>query len=193
VSVLPITRIGDPVLRSPTRPVTREELASEEAQRLIDDLIDTMRHAGGAGIAANQVGRSVRICVVEVGEATARRYPYKPPVPLTVLVNPALEYLGEETYDNNEGCLSVPDLRGDLRRHVRVRATAWDRDGKGSVTEVAGLTAGTYQHEVDHLDGKIFVDRVEDPRTFSTWAEFDRHHREAFVERITRFVEEIGS
>jgi peptide deformylase len=74
-----------------------------------------------------------------------------------------------------------------------VRATAWDRDGKGSVTEVAGLTAGTYQHEVDHLDGKIFVDRVEDPRTFSTWAEFDRHHREAFVERITRFVDEIGS
>jgi peptide deformylase len=193
VTVLPITRIGDPVLRSPTRPISREELASAEMQRLIDDLIDTMRHAAGAGIAANQVGRSVRICAIEVGEATARRYPYKPAIPLTVLVNPTLEYLGDETYDNNEGCLSVPDLRGDLRRHVRVRATAWDRNGEDVVSEVAGLTAGTYQHEVDHLDGMIFVDRVEDPRTFSTWAEFDRHHREAFVERITRLVEEIGS
>jgi peptide deformylase len=193
VSVLPITRIGDPVLRTPTRPVTRDELSSPEIQRLVDDLIDTVRHASGAGIAANQVGRSLRICVIEVGEATARRYPYKPAIPLTVLVNPTLEYLGDETYDNNEGCLSVPDLRGDLRRHVRVRAAAWDRHGTDSVIEVAGLTAGTYQHEVDHLDGKIFVDRVEDPRTFSTWGEFDRHHRQAFEERITRFVDEVGS
>ena len=193
MSVLPITRIGDPVLRTPTRPVTRDELSSPEMQRFVDDLIDTVRHASGAGIAANQVGRSLRICVIEVGEATARRYPYKLAIPLTVLVNPTLEYLGDETYDNNEGCLSVPDLRGDLRRHVRVRATAWDRHGTDSVTEVAGLTAGTYQHEVDHLDGMVFVDRVEDPRTFATWDEFDRHHRQAFVERITRFVDEIGS
>ena len=109
----------------------------------------------------------MRICAIEVGEATARRYPYKPAIPLTVLVNPTLEYVGDETYDNNEGCLSVPDLRGDLRRHVRVRATAWDRHGGELVGEVAGLTAGTYQHEVDHLDGMIFVDRVEDPRTLS--------------------------
>ena len=193
MSVLPLTMIGDPVLRNSTMQVTREELADPEMQRFIDDLIDTMRHAGGAGIAANQVGRSLRICAVEVGEATARRYPYKPPIPLTVLVNPVLEYLGDETYANNEGCLSVPDLRGDLRRHVRVRATAWDRHGEGVVAEVAGLTAGTYQHEVDHLDGLVFVDRVEDTRTFSTWAEFDEHRREAFVERITRFVDEIGS
>lgn len=193
MTVLPITHIGDPVLRTPTRSVTRDELAEPDMQRFIDDLIDTMRDAAGAGIAANQVGRSVRICAVEVGEATARRYPYKPPIPLTVLVNPTLEYLGDATYLNNEGCLSVPDLRGDLRRHVRVRATAWDRHGNDLVSEVPGLTAGTYQHEVDHLDGMVFVDRVTDTRTLSTWAEFDRHHRDRFVERITRFVDEIGS
>ncbi len=193
MTVLPITYIGDPVLRTPTRPVTRDELADAAMQRFIDDLIDTMRDAAGAGIAANQVGRSVRICAVEVGEATTRRYPYKPPIPLTVLVNPTLEYLGDDTYANNEGCLSVPDLRGDLRRHIRVRATAWDRHGNDLLTKVAGLTAGTYQHEVDHLDGIIFVDRVEDTRSFSTWDEFDRHHRSHFVERITKFVDDIGS
>lgn len=191
MTVLPITHIGDPVLRTPTRPITREELADPATQQFIDHLIETMRHAAGAGIAANQVSRSIRVCAIEV--TSNRRYPYKPPIPLTVLVNPTLEYLGDETYENNEGCLSVPDLRGNLRRHVRVRATAWDRHGNEIVSEVAGLTAGTYQHEVDHLDGMIYVDRVDDPRTFSTWAQFDRHHRDQFVERITRFVDEVGS
>lgn len=193
MAVLPITRIGDPVLRTPTRPVTADELASDGVQHLIDDMVDTVRAAAGAGIAANQVGAPLRICVVEVSAATARRYPYKPPIPLTVLVNPTLEHVGDESFATNEGCLSVPDLRGDLRRHLRVRVAAWDRHGSEVVHEVAGLTAGTYQHEVDHLDGMVFVDRVEDTRTLSTWSEFDRHHRDDFVARVTRLVDEIGS
>lgn len=190
MTVLDIAQIGHPVLRMPARTVTREELASDDMQRLIDDLIDTMRSAHGAGIAANQVAEPVRICTIEVDHNP--RYPYKPPIPLTVLVNPELEYLGDETFALNEGCLSVP-LRGDLHRHLCVRVTAWDRTGAEVVHEVAGLTAGTFQHEVDHLNGVLYIDRVDDSRTLTTWDEFDRHRRVSFLAEMEAFVTRIGS
>lgn len=190
MAVLEIAQIGHPVLRTPARSVSQEELAGEEMQQFIDDLIETMRDARGAGIAATQVFRPVRICVIEVDHNP--RYPYKPPIPLTVLVNPDLEYVGEETFPINEGCLSVP-LRGDLHRRLRVRVRAWDRTGSERVHEAAGLTAGTFQHEFDHLNGVLFVDRVEDPRTLATWGEFDRHRREAFFAEMEAFVARVGS
>ena len=181
MSVLPIVAVGDPVLRERAREVTPEELRSPQVQRLIDDMIDTMRAAGGAGLAANQVGELLRIFVVEVADNP--RYPYKPNVPLTVVVNPAIEPLGGETAAINEGCLSVPGLRGEVDRHVRVRVRRVDRDGVTHDETRLGLTAGTFQHELDHLDGVLFLDRVRDPRTFTTWEQFERHHRDAFVER----------
>ena len=181
MTVLPIVTVGDPVLRERAREVTPEELRSAEVQRLIDDMIDTMRAAGGAGLAANQVGELLRIFVVEV--AGNPRYPYKPPVPLTVVVNPAIEPLDDETAAINEGCLSVPDLRGEVDRHMRVRVRRLDRDGTPHDELRLGLTAGTFQHELDHLDGVLFLDRVRDPRTFTTWEQFERHHRDAFVAR----------
>lgn len=186
-----IAHLGHPVLRRPAREVGLTELQSEETQRLIDDMIETKRDAHGAGIAAPQVHEPVRIAVIEVIDNP--RYPYKPPAGLSVIVNPVLEYLGDETYMNNEGCLSVPGMRGELRRRVAVRVSALDRHGTPFVTEVRGLTAGTYQHEVDHLDGVVFLDRVEDTRTLATWEQFDTHHRDAFVERIMRFQQEEGS
>jgi peptide deformylase len=189
VAIRKIAPIGHPVLRQRAREVSVEELRDPATQRLIDDLIDTMRDAHGAGIAAPQVHESVRLAVVEVGHNP--RYPYKPPIPLTVLVNPVLDPVGEETVEINEGCLSVP-LRGDLVRHVTVRARYLDRDGRPHEEVKRGLTAGTFQHEVDHLDGTLIVDRV-DPRTLSTWDQFDRHHRAAFVERISRFTARVGS
>jgi len=189
VAIRKIAPIGHPVLRRPARAVTAGELRDPATQRLIDDLIETMRDAHGAGIAAPQVHEPVRVAVVEVGRNP--RYPYKPPIPLTVLVNPVLEPVGEETVEINEGCLSVP-LRGNLRRHVAVRVRYLDRDGAPHEEVKRGLTAGTFQHEVDHLDGTLIVDRI-DPRTLSTWDQFDRHHRDAFVERISRFVDRIGS
>jgi peptide deformylase len=87
----------------------------------------------------------------------------------------------------------VPDLRGMLDRHVTVRVRWTDRDGAAHDELRRGLTAGTFQHEVDHLDGILFLDRVTDPTTFTTWEQFERHHRAAFVERITAFVERVGS
>ena len=158
-----------------------DELASPAVQRLIDDMIETMRVAGGAGLAANQVGSLLRIAVAEVDHNP--RYPYKPPIPLTVMVNPVIEPLDGETEEINEGCLSVPDLRGEVDRHVRVRVRRLDRDGAEHDEVRLGLTAGTFQHELDHLDGLLFLDRVRDPATFTTWEQFERHHRAAFVER----------
>src|SRR4051794_39599663 len=191
MTALRIRAIGDPVLRERAREVTAAELESPEVQALIDDLIETKRSAGGAGLAANQVGDLHRIAVVEV-EQDNPRYPYKPVFPLTVLVNPEVEPLGDETIAVNEGCLSVPGLRGTLQRHARVRVRYLDRDGESRELEIAGLTAGTFQHEVDHLDGVLFVDRA-DPRTLSTWDEYERHHRDAFTERAHEIVERFGS
>jgi peptide deformylase len=160
-------------------------------QRFIDDLVETMRDAGGAGIAANQVHEAVQVCVIEV--ANNQRYPYKPNWPLTILVNPAVESTTDETFLNFEGCLSVPNLRGQVPRSTGVRVRALDRTGNKVDFQVNGLTAGTFQHEVDHLDGKLFVDRVVDTRTLCTWSEFERFHKEAFVERARALVARFGS
>jgi peptide deformylase len=191
VTVRPIVTIGHPVLREASRELSPDELRSLAVQQLIDDLVDTMRAANGAGLAANQVGEAVRVAVVEVDHNP--RYPYKPPIPLTVVVNPVIETLDDELVEINEGCLSVPDLRGSVERHVNVRLRYTDRDGHPHDDVVRGLTAGTFQHELDHLDGVLFVDRVQDTRTLSTWEHFERYERDAFVARITEFVARVGS
>ena len=192
MSVREIARVGHPVLRERAREITAEELRSPRIQALIDDMIDTVRAADGAGLAANQVHEAVRVAVVEV-RAGNPRYPYKPPVPLTVMVNPVLQPVGDETAQINEGCLSVPDLRGTVERFVTVRVRYLDRDGAEQEELRRGLTAGTFQHEVDHLDGILFLDRVRDPSTFTTWEEFDRHHRAAFEARARELVARVGS
>ena len=187
-----IVELGDPVLREPAREVTPEELRGDAVQKLIDDMIETMRAANGAGLAANQVGETVRIAVVEVRPDNPR-YPYKPPVPLTVIVNPVIEPLDDEVEQINEGCLSVPNLRGEVPRHLNIRVRYTDREGQEHDEVRRGLSAGTFQHELDHLDGTLFVDRVTDPATLSTWEQFERFHRDEFVERALRIVERTGS
>ncbi len=191
MTVRQIVTVGHPVLRERAREVTTEELAGPATQALIDDLIDTMRHANGAGLAANQIGVPIRIAAIEVGDNP--RYPYKPRIPLTVVVNPVIEPIDGELVEINEGCLSVPDLRGSVMRSVSVRVRYLDRHGVAHDEIRRGLTAGTFQHECDHLDGVLFLDRVSDPTTFTTWEQFERFHRQAFVERITAFVERVGS
>jgi peptide deformylase len=190
MAIRKIAQIGHPVLREVAREVSRDELARPETQRFIDDLVETMRDADGAGLAAIQVYEPIRICAIEVRNNP--RYPYKPNIPLTILVNPVLTPVGDEQFDNYEGCLSVPNLRGMVKRFVHLRVQACDRHGNAVDEVVHGLKAGTYQHEVDHLNGKIFVDRA-DPSTFTTWTEFERHHRAGFVEQITQLVARVGS
>ncbi len=191
MAIRKVATLGHPILRQVASPVPLETLASATVQRLIDDLIETMFDANGAGIAANQIHEPVQICVLHVKDNP--RYPYKPNIPLTVLVNPEITPLTDETFANNEGCLSVPNLRGEVARFTHVRVRAWDRAGRALDFEVKGLTAGTYQHEVDHLRGKLFVDRVTDTTTLATWADFDRYHMAAFVERAKALVAKYGS
>ena len=196
MAVREILTVGHPLLRERSREITRDELASAAMQQLIDDLIDTMHAANGAGIAAPQIGQLVRITTIEVNHNP--RYPYKPPIPLTVVVNPIIEAItgpdGEfEQVEINEGCLSVPNLRGTVLRDVHIRVRYWDRDGVEHDEVRRGLTAGTFQHECDHLDGLLFLDRVHDTRSLTTWEQFERFHRAAFIERISAFVARVGS
>ncbi|MDB4956646.1 MAG: Peptide deformylase [Myxococcales bacterium] len=190
MAIRKIAQIGHPVLRQIAREVSLEELKSATTQAFIDDLVETMRDADGAGLAAIQVYEPIRICAIEVRNNP--RYPYKPPIPLTILVNPVLTPIDDELFDNYEGCLSVPNLRGMVQRSVHLHVKAWDRHGNPIDELVHGLKAGTYQHEVDHLNGRIFVDRA-DPSTFTTWTEFERYHRASFVEKMQALVARVGS
>ena len=191
MTVLPIATVGHPELKWVAKEVTREQLAAPETQAFIDDLIETMRHANGAGLAATQVLRHQRICAVEVDNNP--RYPYKPRVPLTILVNPVLTPLDDDMFENMEGCLSVPGIRGQVARHTRLHLTAWDREGNPIDKDIPGLTACTFQHEVDHLDGLLFLDKVIDSGTLTTWDSFNLFHHDAFVERAKALVAKHGS
>ena len=187
-----ILEIGHPVLRARAREVTPDELHGDAVQGLIDDMIETMRGANGAGLAANQVGQTLRIAVVEVRPGNPR-YPYKPPISLTVIVNPVIDPLDKDVAHINEGCLSVPNLRGEVPRHMSIRLRYTDREGAEHEEIRSGLTAGTFQHELDHLDGILFVDRVEDPTTLTTWSQFERFHQDDFARRARELVERLGS
>ena len=188
--VLEITNIGNPILRDICAEVPEDRLLDDDFQEFIDDLIETKRHANGAGIAAPQVGEPWRIFVVEVKDNP--RYPYKPTAELTVCVNPQITFLTDERYHNYEGCLSIPDLRGKVPRCPHIRVEALDRHGKPFTREVKGITAGTFQHENDHLDGILFPDRVTDTHTFSTWAEFKERHEVAFRAQVEEIVAKWG-
>jgi peptide deformylase len=185
-----ILHLGEPQLRRKAERVDPKDIPCAEIQRIIDDLITTMRAAGGAGLAATQIGETVRICVIEVDNNP--RYPYKPPIPLTVLVNPTWVGLTEERFVNNEGCLSVPGLRGDVARLTQIRVNALDRNGAEIDLTVRGLSAGTYQHECDHLDGMLFIDKLEDPASLSTWENFERYRRDEYLGRVAELVGRYG-
>jgi peptide deformylase len=191
MAVREIVEIGHPALRARAREIDPAEIGSDEIQELIDDLIETKRAADGAGIAANQVGVQVRVAIAEV-QGENPRYPYKPPIPLTVMINPVIEPLEAEQGQVTEGCLSIPGLRGTLPRYMEIRVTYLDRDGEERSEVKRGLTAGTFQHEVDHLDGILFVDRA-DPRSLTTWEEYERNQREEAERRMRALAERFGS
>ncbi len=186
-----IAHIGEPILRQVARPLTREELLSVPTQQLIDDLIETMRDAHGAGLAAPQIYEPVAICAICVENNP--RYPYKPNIPLTVLVNPEITVLSEETFSNFEGCLSVPGLRGRVLRHAEIRVRALGRQGEALDFEVHGLSAGTYQHEVDHLHATLFIDRLQDPKSLCTWENFQRAFAAQFADEAMALVARFGA
>lgn len=192
MSVREVLEIGHPVLAARAQDVEVDAIGTPEVQGWVDDLIDTMRAANGAGIAANQVGIPYRLFTVEV-RGDNPRYPYKPPIPLSVLINPVVELLSGETFQNYEGCLSVPNMRGEVTRHLEVAMSGYNREGEYQSFEVRGYSAGTWQHELDHLDGILFPHRVTDPRTFCSWSVFAEYHQSAFAERVEQLVQRWGA
>lgn len=189
--LLKIAHIGHPILRQIAHKVESEEVGTPKLQSFIDDLIATMRDANGAGLAAIQVYNPIQICALEVENNP--RYPYKPKIPLTILLNPIITPLSEELFSNFEGCLSVPNFRGRVDRYAEIRVQALDRAGNQLDFEARGITAGTYQHEVDHLNGQIFLDKVRDKSSLCTWKEYEQHHQKKFTEEAYKIVEKWGS
>ncbi len=191
MTTLKIIDIGHPTLREVATEVPVEQIKSAEVQQFIDELIATKREANGAGIAANQVDNTWRIFVVEVGKNP--RYPYKPEYPLTVMINPTITFLSEERFKNYEGCLSIPNLRGVVNRCPVVRVQGFNREGEAVDFEVRGISAGTFQHEDDHLNGVLFTDKLADSRSLCTWEEFSLRYEQDFIQSVKQVVEQYGS
>jgi peptide deformylase len=173
VAILKVARLGHPVLRRVAEPVPRAEITRAETQRLIDDMIETMHEYIGVGLAAPQVHVSRQIAVLEC-EAHPR-HPETPPIPLTVIVNPVLTPVSEETALEWEGCLSVPDFRGVTPRYTAVRLEAYGRRGERIEMVAKDFLARVLQHETDHLNGKVYLDRMPDLATLSHLQEWSRH------------------
>ena len=173
MAILKVARLGHPVLRQKALPVPVGEIPAPETQRLIEDMVETMREYNGAGLAAPQVHVLKQICVVEVAENP--RYPEAPAIPLTVLINPVLTPLTEEMEEGWEGCLSVPDMRGMVPRFTSVRLEAYDRDGRRIAGEAKEFFARVIQHETDHLHGVVYLDRMRDLSTLTHLAEWNKH------------------
>jgi peptide deformylase len=173
VSILKVARLGNPVLRKATEPLSLNELRSPAIQQFIDNMVETMKDYDGVGLAADQVHESKQIAVLEV--ANNPRYPKKPTVPLTILVNPRIAPLTDEMEDDWEGCLSIPDLRGQVPRFKTIQVEAWDRKGARVRFVASGFHARVIQHECDHLNGKVYLDRMTDFTSLSFLSEFARY------------------
>lgn len=161
MAIRPVLKMGEPLLRSVAAPITRFDA---ELLALVADMDDTMRALSGAGIAAPQIGVSARVVIFELKDNP--RYPHIAPVPYTVLVNPIVAPLSAEQEEGWEGCLSVPGLRGLVPRYRRLRYRGFDQYGAPMDRTVEGFHARVVQHEVDHLDGILFPQRVRDLRDF---------------------------
>jgi peptide deformylase len=158
VSVTPIRLFGDPVLRNPAAPVVDFDA---ELRHLVGDLTETMSAAGGAGLAAPQIGVGLRVFTWYVDGEVGH------------LVNPEVTPVGEETEEAPEGCLSIPGFRWDCRRHLHVVATGWNMHGDPVRIEGSELLARAVQHETDHLDGVLFVDRLDAEARAAALAELE--------------------
>jgi peptide deformylase len=175
--VLKIVQAGDPVLRTPARPLTAAEIAGEEVQQLIEMMRETMRDAPGVGLAAPQIGLPLRLAVIEDPAEMPERE--REPVPFHVIINPRLT-LGAETVAHFEGCLSVDGYQAVVARARAVTVEALDHRGRPVKIEAAGWYARILQHEIDHLDGTLYIDRMA-TRTLATNRNLGRLGAEAVL------------
>ena len=173
MALLKIAKMGNPVLRA--RAAEVDDPAAPWVRKLVEDMLETMEDAGGTGIAAPQVHASHRIVTFFVGGERATDLPGDGEQPLTVLINPVVEPIGNEMALGWEGCLSVPGLRGAVPRHSRIRYRGTTPDGAEIEREVEGFHARVVQHECDHLDGILYPQRMTDHRLLVFVEEWQRH------------------
>ena len=173
MAILKVARLGHPVLRQVAERVDPASIRTPAVQRLIDDMIETMREYDGAGLAAPQVHTLKQIAVIEV--AGNSRYPDAPAVPLMVLVNPIITPLTDDMEEGWEGCLSVPDMRGMVPRFTSVRLQCLDREGQTIDAIAKDFFARVCQHETDHLNGMVYLDRMRNLATLAHIAEWNKH------------------
>ena len=174
MAVRRVLQMGHPLLRKVARPLARDEIESSEIARLTADMVDTLHDYGGIGLAAPQIGESIRLAIIEI-EGGPTRYGELESMPLTVFINPVIEVLDAATEGYWEGCLSVAGLRGFVERPQHVRVDYLSATGQDESLELTGFYATVFQHEFDHLDGKLFVDRMTDTRLLSFEREYERY------------------
>jgi peptide deformylase len=161
MTVRDILKMGDPRLLRVAQPVAPADFDSDALHLLITDMLDTMRAANGAGLAAPQIGVDLQLVIFGSNDRNPR-YPDRPVVPPTVLINPVITPIGDTEEEDWEGCLSVPGLRGEVPRWAHIRYTGFDQYGDAIDRTVQGFHARVVQHECDHLWGKLYPMRVRD-------------------------------
>ncbi len=170
--IRPICRMGNPILRIMAQKVSPEMIKSDDIAQLIVDMKDSMGHYGGIGIAAPQIGVSLQICIIEL--EGLNRYGQEINLPFTVFINPTIQVLGEDKKGYWEGCLSVPGLRGFVERPQHILVRYLDQNGLERELEARGFLATVVQHELDHLFGKLYIDRLKDPALLTYQEEFEQ-------------------
>tara|TARA_B100001248_G_scaffold42561_1_gene27196 strand:+ start:275 stop:862 length:588 start_codon:yes stop_codon:yes gene_type:complete len=181
-----IAQIGHPILRNKTKDIPINEIKSENTQKIIEKMIKTMRKHNGAGLAANQIYEPIRICIIEVLDNP--RYKHLNTIPLKVLINPKVIIKKDTaTFNSYEGCLSVPNLRGKVKRYNTINVTYYTKDAKKITEDIKGLESIVYQHEIDHLDGYLFTDKVEDNSTLVTYENYQKYYEEEYKKELENF------
>ena len=175
MAILKVARLGHPVLRRVCRDLTPEQIRSPEMASFVDDMRATMAEYGGVGLAAPQVHEPVRLALIEFG-ADNDRYDVGEAQPLLVVFNARVTVLDDTPAGYWEGCLSVPGLRGYVERPSRIRVDYLDEDAQQQSVEAEGFLATVLQHELDHLDGVLYVDKVSDPTKLAFVEEYARYH-----------------
>ena len=179
MAILKVARMGHPVLRAKALPVPAGQILSPSVQRLIDDMFETMREYTGIGLAAPQVHERLRIFVAGVREAdVGESIVDEEGMPYLTLINPEITLVGEPDREGWEGCLSIPEVRGLVPRAHEVRVKALNRDGKRIAFTATGLPARVIQHETDHLDGVLFMDRMKSLASLAFMEEYRRYWAE---------------
>lgn len=177
MAILKVARLGHPVLRQACRDLSREEILSDSMRRLVDDMRATMAEYGGVGLAAPQVHEPIRLALIEFS-ADGDRYAVEEAQPLLVVFNARVTVLDRSPKGFWEGCLSVPGLRGWVERPSRIRVDYLDAAAEPQELEAEGFLATVFQHELDHLDGVLYVDKIAEPSRFAFVEEFARYHAE---------------